>query len=796
MTAITERLSTALAGRYRLERHLGEGGMATVYLAHDEKHDRKVALKILRPELAAILGGERFLNEIKVTANLQHPNILPLYDSGEADTFLFYVMPYVEGESLRDRMNREKQLSVEDTVALAKDVADALHFAHEQGVVHRDIKPENILVQRGKPLVADFGIALAVSHAGGARLTETGLSLGTPHYMSPEQATGDRELDARSDVYSLGAMVYEMLTGEPPHEGRSVQAIVARILSSEPDPVTKHRPSVPPHVAAAVRKALDKTPADRFPTAAKFAEAITNPGFTVPQTAVSPAASAVPPSRRSVVTYTLAGALTVMTAVAGWALLRPVPEAPVSRYDVRVPPEQGIGGFFARIALTPDGSRLIYSSGQGGQTSLYLRERDQLEPVPLAGTNGALAPSVSRDGQRVAFVSGGGLHVISLRGGRPVVVADSMVGGAGSTWGPDGFIYADGAGSSSLVRVPAAGGRAPEWFTRLDSARGEADHRFPDALPNGRGVLFVVGYGSSPSELDIAVADTKTGGHRVLVRGAYARYASSGHLVYVTRDGSLMAVRFDQDRLEITGEPVALVSGVTLRTISAPDLALADDGTLMYTVGGGGTSGGEPVWVGRDGRAEPIATDWTRNADAVALSPDGRQLAVSIPDGGESHIWIRQLERGTASKLTFQGTANIRPSWTPDGQQVLFATNLAGELALYMRRADGTSDAVSLVRERIQIQQGRMTADGAWVVYREGGGSGADIYARRISGDTVRIPLATTEFQETAPMVSPDGRWLAYVSDETGRAEVYVRPFPDVAQGKWLVSVSGGQEPV
>src|SRR3990170_6581579 len=320
MTEITSRLSTALADRYRLERHLGEGGMATVYLAHDLKHDRKVALKILKPELAAILGAERFLNEIKVTANLQHPHILPLYDSGVADTFLYYVMPHVEGESLRDRLNREHQLSVDEAVKITDAVAGALEYAHEQGIVHRDIKPENILLQRGQPLVADFGIALAVSHAGGRRLTETGLSLGTPHYMSPEQATGDRELDARSDVYSLGAMLYEMLAGEPPHHGNTVQAIIARILSAEPEPVIKRRDTVPPHVDAALQVALAKLPADRFSTAAAFAQALGNPAFTHATTAAGTALGVGDASRWRRAALAAAGVAVVLAvfAVLGW----------------------------------------------------------------------------------------------------------------------------------------------------------------------------------------------------------------------------------------------------------------------------------------------------------------------------------------------------------------------------------------------------------------------------------------------------------------------------------------------
>ncbi len=330
MSEITARLSTALADRYKIERHLGEGGMATVYLAHDLKHDRKVAVKVLRPELSAILGGERFLNEIKVTANLQHPNILPLYDSGEADTLLYYVMPYIEGETLRDKLNREKQLGVDETVEIAKAVAGALNFAHERGVVHRDIKPENVLLQAGQALVADFGIALAVSAAGGTRLTETGLSLGTPHYMSPEQATGDRELDARSDVYSLGVTVYEMLVGDPPHLGSSAQAIIAKILSEKPSPISQTRDLVPGNVDAAVQRALAKTPADRFASASEFATALTNPAFTLP-TAATAMAAAQPLGSWNRLTVSLAGVAAVSIAVAFRCWLRPGPPKPVAR---------------------------------------------------------------------------------------------------------------------------------------------------------------------------------------------------------------------------------------------------------------------------------------------------------------------------------------------------------------------------------------------------------------------------------------------------------------------------------
>src|SRR5574341_2380106 len=274
MTSVFARLTAALTDRYTIDRELGAGGMATVYRAHDRKHDRHVALKVLRPELAAVIGADRFLKEIKVTANLQHPHILGLIDSGEVDGLLYSVMPFVEGESLRERLVRETQLPVDDAVRIAREVASALDYAHRHHVIHRDIKPENILLHEGQALVADFGIALAVSAAGGTRMTETGMSLGTPHYMSPEQAMGEREITARSDVYALGAVLYEMLVGEPPFTGPTAQAIVAKVVTETPRPLVPQRHTIPPHVEGAVLRALEKLPADRFSTAAAFSDAL------------------------------------------------------------------------------------------------------------------------------------------------------------------------------------------------------------------------------------------------------------------------------------------------------------------------------------------------------------------------------------------------------------------------------------------------------------------------------------------------------------------------------------------
>ena len=426
MTAPFDRLSAALVGHYQIEREIGQGGMATVYLAHDVRHDRKVALKVLRPELSAILGGERFLHEIRTTANLQHPHILPLHDSGEADGIVYYVMPFVQGESLRGRLNREKQLPVEDAIRIAREVADALDYAHRQGVVHRDIKPENILLHDGRAQVADFGIALAVSSAGGGtRMTDTGMSLGTPHYMSPEQAMGEREISAKSDIYALGCVLYEMLVGEPPFTGPTAQAIIARVVTEEPRSLKIQRRSIPPHVEAVTRKALEKLPADRFASAAQFAAALSNPDvLQLPaarrDVAVKERGDGKWPrlltGRFAVAALAVLLVLTAGAAAWGWMHETPVPRAAVARFLLPLPDEaQFVDAPGVSIALAPDGSRLAYvGRDEAGRVAVRLRAMGQLEPVTVPGTNAAFGPFFSPDGLWLAFNVGARVQKVAL----------------------------------------------------------------------------------------------------------------------------------------------------------------------------------------------------------------------------------------------------------------------------------------------------------------------------------------------------------------------------------------------
>ena len=810
MPVVPPGLATALQDRYRLERELGQGGMAAVYLAHDIRHDRKVALKVLRPELAAVIGAERFLAEIRVTANLQHPHILPLHDSGEADGFLFYVMPYVEGESLRDRLTREKQLAVEEAVRIATEVASALDYAHRHQVIHRDIKPENILLHDGAALVADFGIALAVSSAGRGRMTETGMSLGTPFYMSPEQAMGEREITGKSDVYSLGCVLYEMLTGDPPFTGSTAQAIVARVVTEVPRPLVPQRRTIPPHVEAAVLKSLEKLPADRFGTAADFAAALGNRLFADTghaATVVTAARAGAFPSVRRRWWNPLSAAMTALAGVAiaagawGW-LTRPA--RPVSRFSVAFPKSQLLSPVELghRIALSPDGSTLVYVGPGEGGGQLWVRPMDQLSATPLAGTEGARDPFFSPDGRQIGFMVANvfALKVASLAGAPPVTLADTGMLGGGATWGPDGYIYFDS--PVGIRRMKATGGPREPVVT-LDTARREVGHAWPEVLPNGKGILYRLRHaGQGIGEYDIMAAELGTGKQHVLVRGVFARYASPGFLVYVTAEGKLLASRFDQNKLALTGAPTPLLEGLSVRDFGAVDLALSRSGTLAY-VTGSTLGGGQPVWVTRHGVVQTVDSAWRGDfggEPTLALSPDGKWLALTMGrvagSGSGTNIWVKQLDAGPLSRLTFDGSAYFRPEWTPDGRDVLFLSDREGVPALYRKRADGSGPPKLVGRESRELAEGFISADGRWVVLRTtlGTSGNGDIIGVRL-GDSTPTPLIATEFTEISPALSPDGRWLAYVSTESGTAEVYVRPFPNVNQARWQVSRNGGTEP-
>ncbi len=803
------RLNAALEGRYAIERELGEGGMATVYLANDLRHERKVALKVLKPELAAVVGAERFLAEIKTTANLQHPHILPLFDSGETDSFLFYVMPFVEGETLRDRINREHQLPVDDAVRIATNVAEALDYAHRKGVIHRDIKPANILLQDGKPVISDFGIALAVGVAGGGRLTETGLSVGTPHYMSPEQATGDQMVGAATDIYALGAVLYEMLIGDPPYLGSTAQAILGKIIAGKTASATEERTSVPANVDAAIRKALEKLPADRFTGAQEFAGALADPGFRhgeLGEAAV--AAGAGPWNRLTMATTTLAALFAVTTLVFGWSLLRPEPPGPVARFGS--PFQEGqfpVPLAVNAMAFTADGSALVYS-GPGAsvqERQLWLRRWADLDAAPIRGTEGGASPVLSPDQREVAFIGRGEvLQVAPLDGGPSRTLVDHAAG-VGS-WTSDGFVYYRvNLPEGGLARIPATGGGS-EAVERLTELQGAALHSQITVLPGGDMAVFLLNRSLLGGGGEVWSIDLETRERSFLTAGATPRYVSTGHLLFTTPDRVLMAQRIDPATAELTGPAIPVAEDLRL-TLDNATLAVSESGTLIYAAGGAnvGFEGLlEPVWVTRSGEARPVDPNWQLGllsvlTSGLSLSPDGARVAVMRVVDGNADIWIKQLPDGPLERLTSEDGIDASPFWSPDGAFVAYMRD--GNI--WQSRADGTGSPELVLDDERGLSEGRWSPDGEWMILRTSS-SDAGVFApdNDILGfppgvDSAAIPLvASPEFSELSPALSPNGRWLAYTSDRTGQREVYVRPFPNVDSTRVTVSRAGGRTPL
>ncbi len=799
MTEIVERLTAALADRYRIEREIGQGGMATVYLAQDLRHDRKVAVKVLRPELAAVIGAERFLAEIKTTANLQHPHILPLHDSGEAGGTVFYVMPFIEGESLRDRLTRERQLPIPDAVRIASEVASALDYAHRHHVIHRDIKPENILLHDGQALVADFGIALAVSSAGGSRMTETGMSLGTPYYMSPEQAMGEREITAKSDVYALGATLYEMLVGEPPFTGPSAQAIIARVVTEEPRGLVLQRRTIPPHVEAAVLTALAKLPADRFATAAEFAEALAHPERTLATTRVLPTFARAGAGRWRRSFWLAAGAALGLGALAawGWIRARAASHQPSSWQYISFGDSVTLGTSNPAFALSPDGSSLVFTDDRQNDR-LWLKRRGVLDPAPIAGTERAQNAVFSPDGEWIAFVVDNRLKKVRATGGPTLTLGDSVAAGfGGAAWLDDGTLVYVTPTLQGLRRVSAAGG--PSTVVLPEAALlGGGGIGLPVALPGSRGILFQ--YCSSAClTMSVHVLDLRTGKEkRLLDDAAQAWYLPSGQLLYVRRDGVALAAPFDLGRLELTGAALPLLEGVQVNASGGfALLTWSASGSLVYVRGAGGTLDNVLVRVNRAGAVTPIDTSWYGQFNSFALSPDGRRLAVGAGTGAGLNIWIKQLDHGPFTRLTFGGL-DRRPAWSPDGRVVAFIRDSANSSAVFGRPVDGSGQDRLLARLDRQIQEVTWSRDGRWLLARTDNGAAGlgDIVGVRTGGDTTPVPIVATPFTELHPALSPDGHWVAYASNESGAYEVYVRPFPEPGGGRWQVSNGGGAEPV
>ena len=814
MTTTLERLQVALADRYRVIRELGSGGMATVYLAHDLKHERDVAIKVLKPELAAVIGAERFLTEIKTTANLQHPHILPLFDSGAVDGVLFYVMPFIAGETLRDRITREKQLPIADAIRIASEIGAALDYAHGKGVIHRDIKPENVLLHAGQALVADFGIALAASRAGGTRMTETGMSLGTPHYMSPEQAMGERDIDARSDVYALGAVTYEMLLGEPPFTGPTAQSIVAKVLSEKPARLTARRDRIPEYVDDAVLTALEKLPADRFANAKQFVDALHG------NAANASAADRHRVTRKSNVGWRSRAhdpAFRVLAAVAlaaviatGWMMFNQPLSTPVALASpimlrLSLAPGDSIAGsvidnFVNRhrpsrtaFAISSDGNSFVFVGQRKGVRQLFLRPLGGESASPLQGTEGAESPFFSPNGEAVGYWSEGRLMRVGASGGQPTQIAN-VARISGASWGDDNRI-AVGASGVGVIVFSSTGATAPDTVAGPDLS-------LPQFLPGGK-TLLVTRQRSTFTLDSYSIEVITANGTRkhLLDNAADARYVPTGHIVF-GRLGTLVAVPFDASRLEVTGSPVVLVGDVMqslngdapIALTGAMQAAISPAGHLLYLTGGLTPDWLRHLsWLDRQGRETTIAAAGEKPFFALRLSPDGSRVAVTSL-GMLDALHVFDFARGSLQTLADPGL-QLWPLWSPDGLRIVRRGTVHDSTALVWSLADGSRPASPIAPGPLVFENPVFwSSDGRELFVN--GSQGEGMHAITLA-DGKRRKIDNLPSDMSFPTLSPDGKWLAYCASEDGSTtqQVFVQPWPSLDR-KFKVSTNGGNSVV
>jgi eukaryotic-like serine/threonine-protein kinase len=793
-------------GPHEILSAIGVGGMGEVYRARDTRLNRFVAIKVLPPHLADRSElHERFEREARTIASLNHPHICTLFDIGQQDGVDYLVMEYLEGETLAQRLLKGP-LPLEQVLQYAIEIADALDKAHRKGITHRDLKPGNIMLTKSGTKLLDFGLAKLKHEVAPANvplselptandpLTARGTIIGTMQYMAPEQLE-DKEVDARTDIFAFGAFVYEMATGKRAFEGKSQASVISAIMSSDPPPLSSIQPMTPPALDRAVKKCLRKDPDERWQNVRDVTDELKwiaeggSQRMSTPTTAVRGIRAL---GRRELVLS--AGALLLVAALSGlsfWSL-KPTPPQPVTRTVINLSPGQQLAGLDRgpALALSPNGNLLAYVARTGGTQQIYLRAMDSLEARPIPGTEGGLSPFFSPDGQWLGFFAGNKLKKVSVSGGAAQTLADAPEP-RGAAWGSRGVIAFAPAYGSALQQVSDAGG-TPQPLTHFE--KGETSHSWPEFLPGGKAVLFAAG-ALGNSSFDISVQSVMTGERQNLVQGAtLPRYAPSGHLVYA-QGGGLMAVPFDPKQLMVKGAAVPVLEGILQYSISAT-------GSLVYVPGGVQSAQSRLVWVSRNGTEQPLAAP-AHGYRNPRVSPDGRQVSVDIQEQGRQ-VWLYDLSRETLTRLTFEGSADGTPAWTPDGKRIVFQSNKEGSaLNLFWLLADGSGGLERLTTSENGQAPSSWSPDGQLLAFTElNPSTGWDIWVLRLgdpsagSGRSRKAqPFLQTQFTEGAPRFSPDGNWLAYVSNESGRYEIYVQPYPGPG-GKRQISADGGTEPV
>ncbi len=791
-------------GPYEVLSPAGAGGMGEVYRARDTRLDRTVAIKVLPAHLAENPDlRQRFEREARAVSSLNHPNICLLFDIGHQDGIDFLVMEYLEGETLAARLEKGA-LPPDQVLRNAVQIADALDKAHRQGVIHRDLKPGNIMLTKSGVKLLDFGLAKALPTAGigdfsqsptqSRPLTAEGTIVGTFQYMAPEQLEG-KEVDARSDIFAFGAVLYEMATGRKAFEGKSQASLIAAIVSSDPPPISTLQPMTPPALDRVVRTCLAKDPDERWQTAHDvmlelkwIAEAGSQAGVPAPLVARR--------KSRERFAWVTAGILAALTVTLGVAYFRlALTEVRAVRSYI-LPPEKSsfttIGPGAGPVVVSPDGRRIVFSAQAGGKYQLWIRPLNSLTAQPLAGTENAIFPFWSADSRYVGFFAGGSLKKIDATGGPPISLCNAPTA-RGGTWSREDVIVFAPETSGGLYRVSASGGAATP-LTKPDTSKRENTHRWPSFLPDGRHFLYLV-QGSTGEgrtyNIYISSLDGKEN-NLVLRAGSNAVYAS-GHLLFV-RESSLMAQPFDVKGRQVRGDAVPIAEQVQFDgTVFRGTFSVSENGVLAYQ-SGGALGGSQILWFDRGGKqigsvGEPAVQF------SVRLSPDGQRVATEIldPKGANADIWIYELKRGLRTRLTFDPAVDRIPIWAPDGSRVVFASGRKGSFDLYGKAASGAGSDELLLESNLIKSPSDWSRDGRFIAYTSAGDpkTKLDIWVLPLFGDRKPFVFLQTEFNESGGQFSPDGRWMAYTSDESGRDEVYVAPFPGPG-GKWQVSTAGG----
>jgi Tol biopolymer transport system component/predicted Ser/Thr protein kinase len=802
-------LSGKRLGPYEILSAIGAGGMGEVYRARDTRLDRTVAVKILPDHLSDRAElRERFDREARTVASLNHPHICTLYDVGHQDGIDYLVMEYLEGETLAESAE-EAPLQLDQVLRYAIEISDALDKAHRKGITHRDLKPGNILLTKSGAKLLDFGLAKLSQDAGPttplsqrrtaeSAVTAEGTILGTLQYMAPEQVEGKtNEIDARTDIFAFGAVVYEMATGKKAFEGKSQASLIAKILEIDPPPISSLQPMTPPALDRVVKKCLAKEPEKRWQAASDVCDElkwIAEGGAQISSLPTASVKGIHVLGRRTVPLIAVSAFIAaVIVGLAAWNL-KPAPPQPkpVLRLTITLPPGEQLAALDSpAIALSPDGTQLAYVAIRGGSRQIYLRALDNLESRPIGGTEGGNSPFFSPDGQWLGFFASGKLKKVSVSGGAAVILGDAG-DPHGASWGSQGTIVFSPSTAGVLQRVSDAGG-TPQPLTHLE--KSEVNNGWPEFLPGGKAVLFAASTISGNwTSAQIVVHSVGTGEQRRLLQGTHPRYAPSGHLVYA-QGGTLMAVAFNSQRLEVTGAAVPVVEGV-LQSVSKGDAqySISATGSLVYAPGGVQSTQRRMVWVDRKGVEQALPAP-ARTYRYARISPDGERVAAGIEES-ENHIWLYDLRRETLTRWTFEGGVNIMGAWTPDGKRIAFQSDKEGPQNLYWQLADGGGGLERLTTSEYINAPNSWSPDGQALAFIEiRPDTGYDILVLRLSDRKVQ-PFLRTRFNESAPRFSPDGRWLAYISDESGRFEVYVQPYPGPGGGKWQVSTDGGTEPV